>query len=387
MLPLYDQPKQHIWSLPRFASGEKKLIAEWKDSAQRTESTLHQLSPYIGKLKSTLAAALIGAFTREGDLVYDPFCGSGSVALEAWSAKRRVVATDLSPYAVTLTLAKLFPHLSIEDANAELEASAIRVSRVIPSIDLRKVPRWVRSFYHPETLREAIAWAYVLKRRKSYFLLSCLMGILHHQRPGFLSYPSSHAVPYLRERKFPRNQHPKLYEYREVRRRLENKLERSLRRLPDLDHEVSRSCHLRNAASFAPKDKIDAIITSPPYMRQLDYGRDNRLRLWFLGQSDWNSLDRRISPTEKQFFALFRQCLKHWLEILSPSGRCILVIGDNHSRIYNMSLPEAIATMAVHEIGRYSLTAKYTETIPDKRRVRRGYQGSKSETVLILRKE
>src|SRR5258708_20036869 len=46
------------------------------------------------------------------------------------------------------------------------------------------------------------------KQRRSTFLLSCLLAILHHQRPGFLSFPSSHAVPYLRLNSFPRELYP-----------------------------------------------------------------------------------------------------------------------------------------------------------------------------------
>src|SRR6266852_6011353 len=80
-----------------------EIVCDWSGSALKDESTLHQLSPYIGKLKSSIAASLVHQFTKEGDLVYDPFSGSGTVALESWTAGRRVVANDLSPYAYLLT--------------------------------------------------------------------------------------------------------------------------------------------------------------------------------------------------------------------------------------------------------------------------------------------
>ena len=364
-----------------------KLTSDWYRSAQHHESTLHQLSPYIGKLKSTIASALIRSFTHEGDLIYDPFCGSGSIALEAWAANRRVIATDLSPYAVTLTRAKLSPYLAFEDANAELEMSAVRVNEVIRSIDLRKVPKWVRAFYHPETLREVIAWAEVLKKRRSYFLLSCLLGIVHHQRPGFLSYPSSHAVPYLRDRKFPRDSYPNLYEYRAVYERLQRKLRRSMKRLPTLNSSIERSCYQRSAESFVPAAQVNTILTSPPYMRRLDYGRDNRLRLWFLGSPDWEALDHLISPREVQFLELFRRCLRQWWKVLNPRGICILVVGDSYCRSYGVDLPEAIARIATSEVGGYSVEWKCANNIPDMRRVRRGYNGNKCETILILRRD
>ncbi len=360
------------------------IVNEWQGSALREESTLHQLSPYIGKMKSSMANKIVTTFTHRAETIYDPFCGSGTIALQAWVAGRNVIANDLSPYAVVLTRAKLFPDLSLDNATTEIEATAKQVRAIVPTIDLRKTPQWVRSFFHPETLREISAWSQILRSRRSYFLLSCLMGILHHQRPGFLSYPSSHTVPYMRDKKFPRDQFPELYEYRSVKERLQKKVERALKRVPTLDLNVNRACHMRNAAKFAPDGKVDAIITSPPYMRQLDYGRDNRLRLWFLGQRDWKSLDDTISPSEVKFFHVFRDCLKLWHKIVIQNGLCILVLGDTHSRLYDTPLPDAVAQIATKEIGGYSVLCQYTEPIPNNRRVRRNYNGSLTETILVL---
>jgi DNA modification methylase len=360
------------------------LKKKWIGSALREESTLHQISPYIGKMKSSMAQALILSFTRKGDILYDPFCGSGTVALEAWASGRNIIANDLSPYAVVLSRAKLFPHLSVEDAVEEIEAVAQQVLSLIPTVDSRRIPRWVRSFFHPRTLHEIVAWFQVLKSTRSDFILSCLLGILHHQRPGFLSYPSSHTIPYLREKKFPRDLYPELYLYRGVEERLKKKVKRALRRIPDLDPEISRKSYRRNAATFVPKKRVDAIITSPPYMRQLDYGRDNRLRLWFLGTEDWRSMDQVISPSEVQFVRLFGTCLKLWRGVLKPRGLCVLVLGDIYNRSYNLSLPDLVVHIATQEIGGYSVVWKYTEPIPSNRRVRRGCCGSLTETILVL---
>lgn len=142
----------------------ESLVCDWRGSAGKDESTIHQLSPYIGKLKSSMAASLVSQFTKERDLVYDPFSGSGTVALEAWFARRRIVANDLSPYAELLTRAKLFPYRCLEDALRDIELATTDVAESRAEVDLRKVPKWVRQFFHPETLRDTIAWARVLQR-------------------------------------------------------------------------------------------------------------------------------------------------------------------------------------------------------------------------------
>lgn len=359
--------------------------SDWVGSAWQNESTFHQLSPYIGKTKSSMAASLVARFSKKGDVIYDPFSGCGTVAFEAWAANRHVVANDLSPYANVLTRAKLFPYHSLKDGLKDLRRIEVLVAQEISSVDLRKVPIWVRTFFHPETLREAVAWTAVLKNERRWFLLSCLLGILHHQRPGFLSYPSSHTVPYLRAKKFPKARFPDLYEYRSLKDRLEAKIVRSFRRVPNLDFQLRRRCLSVSADRSIPSDPVDAILTSPPYMRQLDYGRDNRLRLWFLGCTDWNELDETISPRQTEFLTLMERCFRRWRKTLKPGGSCVLVIGNECSREGRNDLPGDIASVATTKIGGYSLVSQYTEIIPNDRRVRRGITGSTSETILVLR--
>ncbi|MFQ6120410.1 MAG: DNA methyltransferase, partial [Methanosarcinales archaeon] len=47
--------------------------------------------------------AYIEHFTEQGDIVLDPFCGSGVVACEALIARRKVIANDLNPIATFIT--------------------------------------------------------------------------------------------------------------------------------------------------------------------------------------------------------------------------------------------------------------------------------------------
>ena len=361
------------------------LTCDWAGSALKVESTLHQLSPYIGKLKSSIAGSLISQFTVADDLIYDPFCGSGTVALEAWAAGRNIIANDLSPYAAVVTRAKLFPYPSLEAALEDIETLSDQAETEHGRIDLRTVPVWVRKFFLRETLREALAWAHVLRRRGRWFLLASLLGILHHQRPGFLSFPSSHTVPYLRLKAFPPAKFPQLYEYRSLRDRLEAKVTRAFRRVPELDYTLARQSFSQSAHLLSPKAMVDAIITSPPYMRQLDYARDNRLRLWFLGVNDPNALDKTISPRKDAFLRLMRQCFKKWKTVLKPLKYCILVVGDASSEVQDANLPDIISRIATDEVGGYVHIYNHAEAIPNERRVRRGLTGSTSETIVVLR--
>jgi DNA modification methylase len=365
----------------------KTLIKEWWDEETASQEwTFHQLSPYVGKLKSSLAKSIIRTFTEKGQVIFDPFCGAGTVPLEAWTQGRIAIANDLNPYAYTITNAKLFPPKSLESALKKIDLYQILVNAKLNAIDLRKIPKWVRSFFHPETLRETLCWVDILQENREFFLLSCLLGILHHQRPGFLSFPSSHAVPYLRSKKFPKEIFPQLYEYRSVNDRLKKKVTRSFKRLPELDYTIRRKCTQKDSKEIIKIKGVDAIITSPPYMRQLEYARDNRLRLWFLGCEDWKALDSRISPSENSFIDMIKSNLENWKDMLNENGKCIFILGDSLCRSYGLKLPETISHIAINEIGGYKLLLKVENQIPEKKRVRKHLKGSIFETILVLQK-
>jgi Putative RNA methylase family UPF0020 len=140
----------------------------WKKPCANAECSLHQLSPYIGKVKSSIAGELVEQYSRKGDLVVDPFAGAGTIPLEAAIRGRRAFAADISPYARILCHAKLSPPPSLDAALAAAERALVEAGD-LPQPDLRSVPQWVRRFFHPETLREALRFAGVGRRPGNEF--------------------------------------------------------------------------------------------------------------------------------------------------------------------------------------------------------------------------
>lgn len=278
--------------------------------------SLQEIAPYVGRFSAKRAHELVIRYARPGQTVLDPFCGSSVLPLEAAIYGCNVIAADINPYAILQTRAKLFAPSTLNLALAELdEIKSIQLN----NLGKREIPKWVRAFFHPKTLKEIIAYTDVLNKKKLDFHLACLMGILHHQRPGFLSYPSSHTTPYLRSKKFPKEEYPELYGYRAVRVRLKKKINRTLRKPAYIDPKLNHLVIHSDIRQLELKESMANIcITSPPYMNNLSYGRDNRLRLWFLGVDNWHDFDKCGYNTPKEFSLLMKLFLRKliifWLE-------------------------------------------------------------------------
>ena len=352
------------------------------------ENRLHQLSPYVGKLKSEIANQLIQEFSKPGELIVDPFVGSGTVALEAILLGRRSFSADISPYARLLTLAKT-THQTDLDSALMRHKTLVRLAENLNPPDLRLVPKWVRAFFHPRTLKEVIAYCEVCRKGGDYFHLACILGILHHERPGFLSYPSSHLVPYLRNKKYPRDVFPQMYTYRNYRERIEAKIKRVLKDFKPLPANLARhpQSHFRMSSVFGltlPRDTA-LVLTSPPYMNALDYGRDNRLRLWFLGHENSSILDSKNIKT-KATFSLGLKSLRDKSAATVPQGKfVVLVIGEkvNSARQH---LTSEIAENIFKDKNDFKLIETRDNLIPSTRRSRRNCKAVENEQILIFQR-
>lgn len=367
-------------------SARTDIRISWSGSCLGLESTLHQIAPYIGKMKSTMASRLIREYSRPGGLVLDPFVGSGIVALECLIAGRQIIASDINPYAVLLTRAKMEAPGTLAQALSKA-THYLKMTKLSPEKPtMQETPDWIKEFFHPRTLSEILRLNALLMKNNEYFLQACLLGILHHQRPGFLSYPASHLVPYLRTRRFPKEKYPDAYEYRSVEPRLLSKIRRVYRRLPNIDPRLYRACWQQDASKLClSPESIDAVITSPPYMNALDYARDNRLRLWFLGVKDCREYDEQIN-TKQKFVNLMEECLSRLRSALKDGAYCILVVGELSSSHSVTNIAEMVADIAVNKVGYFLRENVWQDFIPDVRRARKEGRRTKREWIIVLRK-
>ena len=374
------------------AEKEYQLDARlWHGSFNGRESTIQQLAPYVGKMKSGMSRVLVNLYSRPGDIVLDPFSGSGVVPLESALAGRIAWANDLSPYAYVLTRGKSETPGSERTALKQTEALLEAVEKDAPFVDLEPIPVWVREFFHPDTLREIITAFRILRQRENYFLTACLLGILQHVRPGFLSFPASHLVPYLRRNKYPTELFPEMYVYRDLRSRLLAKVKRVYRRhmLPVDWEQRGYQVWQINSMSLPIEDHtVDTIISSPPYYGALDYARDNRLRLWFLGCENWKELDASLTANSKVYLPQMTKCLQEMNRVLKPEGHCVLVLGDVDRDGRTKRTAEILGALAKEVTdSQFVVDTIYDDLIPDDRRTRRRTKTTKFERILVMRKQ
>jgi len=77
--------------------------------ASESDYATHNLHPYPGKFLPHYPRIFIQYYSREGDLVIDPMCGSGTTLIEACLLNRRAYGTDIDPVAALVARVSITP--------------------------------------------------------------------------------------------------------------------------------------------------------------------------------------------------------------------------------------------------------------------------------------
>ncbi len=298
---------------------------------------LHSLCSYQGKMKPSLAHHLVRTFTNPGDAILDPFCGSGTIPLEACLQGRNGFGIDIGRFPCIVTNAKLRPAsvTSCESLLADLEnfikdyqptppeyedAAAVSFNKSIPD------------YFHPDTLREILAARSFLLRSKTRsaafdLLYASTLHLLHGNRPYALSRRSHPLTPYAPTGPT---------EYRCLMDRLRDKVTRTLS--CDRGNAFAKGrCYLGDALHAWPEalSKINAVITSPPFFDSTRFYLMNWMRMWFTG---WSRQDFDTKPQEflevrqKQSMEVYDPVFEIAAERLVTNGLFVMHVGVSYKK-------------------------------------------------------
>lgn len=375
---------------------------DWAFTDVNTSYLSHNLHPYPAKFIPQIPFHLIKLLSLKGEMVWDPFGGSGTTALESLLLGRQAVSSDISPLASligaakTITLTKenetFFNDFIEKITILSLECDRFDDIFQRHSIDIEnsspEIPNQEK-WFHNNVWRELsyLKWEIDLLSNpetsviaKSAFSKIIIKSSFQDSETRYTSKPRDVEKGFV------------LKTYARELKSVLGKLRR-LSPLLKFRRGAFITVDLRNE-TVVPDGSVDLIVSSPPYPNATDYHLYHRFRLFWLG-FDPRPLGKKEIGSHlrhqkdntgiEQYLDEMKSCLIRMYQGLRYGRYCVLVLGDAIFKGELFATAELVCDMAI-EVG-FELVGITKRQLPDnKRSFISSARRLKEEKLLILRK-
>jgi len=292
---------------------------------RRPDRLTHYLFRYPAKFHPPVVSALLDRYTRPGDLVLDPFVGSGTALVEASVLGRRSVGVDVDPVAVEVSRAKtrrydvakahraskklldqLLPFERNESDYAELmfediSDEAMNECLAHEGLWIPAIPRlghWFRRYVTVDLARIVHAIDATRMDAKSRLLLRIVLASIIRNASNADPVPVS-GLEYTSHMRRRDEEGRLVNVYALFRGALQKALAAIEEYARSVVVDLPEPVVLCGDATRLPHQlptEVDAVLTSPPYHNAVDYYRRHQLEVFWLGLTASQADRHRLLP-------------------------------------------------------------------------------------------
>lgn len=374
---------------------------DWECMGADTQYLTHSIHRYSGKFIPQIGKQVTLLLTEPGDVILDPYCGSGTVLLECCLAGRHSIGIDLNPLAVLISKVKTNP---VEKTRLEnfVQAMEARVNLLLkePRLGLfgqsqvqcqdlreraRRDPRWSATWYR-KWFQDGVRLELITIHQQILsepdqecrnIALVAFSDILRKCSNANPSYPN---VMFDRNRGTPPSATP---EFIARLRQVVSSVSELEARLVDMP--IPKVIWGKAQHTGLDSCSIDAIITHPPYIGSIPYAEYGLLSLVWLGY-DPKMVDEQLTGGRRQssdvvqrFELEFSEMLEEGFRVLKSGGNIFMLLGNPLVRGRRVDLA-AMAKNIAPSIG-FCLTA-----VHERRGTNRRANLMAKESLLFFRK-
>lgn len=372
---------------------------DWSFTADDTGFLTHDLHPYPAKYIPQIPGHLISRLSLRGELVCDPFGGSGTTALEAVRLGRRAISVDANPVGTLIGKVKTCKL----DRKVATDLHAIRCALATRIDDLPRDPNVLCGEYKTfiPDISNAEKW-FPLTSRGELALVKARIKALESETAKNIAELALSRI--ILKVSFQDSETRYSSKPRDIP--VGETLKRFLLALDEIVRNVTRTqpalrygicdfitADIRNLTSLK-EESVDLVVTSPPYGNSMDYHLYHRFRLLWLGFDPRNLAKMEIGSHLRHqkeatgfegYLADMSESLRSIFRVLKPGRYAVLVVGDAIYKEVLYKGAESIGDLA-EKIGFESLCIIERQIHKTKRSFISAGRRATTEKLLILKK-
>lgn len=367
---------------------------DWSFKDDDTTYLTHNFHPYPAKFIPQIPKTLIESFSSEGDTILDPFCGGGTTLVEAVLLNRNAIGTDTNPVGILSAKVK-----STKLNNEELQELKNQIDIIESDLSLNKIEK---DQNHIPKITNIDLWFSQNVTDELSYLKSKISKVNNTSVKNFLELAFSSIIVRVSNQKG-----ETIYSSKKKNIQDKEVIVEYLKRIKMMYGRIVQfsklsgngfvKTYVDDARSLKKiEDKIDLVITSPPYPNAFDYFLYHKHRISWIGHdplkvkkaeigSHLNYQSKNVDEVE-EFKKDFSEHLKSIYRLLKNGAYYCIVIGDSkfHGKIiHNADLITDMAKNSgfevISNIERYLPKNKRSFSIRARRIMK--------ENIIILRKK
>lgn len=314
---------------------------------------LDKIHPYPAKYTVEMIKEFIEKYTSEGELVIDPFMGSGTTGLTATYLKRYFIGSDINPIANLVSNFKL-NYLNEEEKKVaqnfreELEVflneknivkTLLNTENKYSNISVKiKSYKSIEHWFKPQVIKSLSGiLSFIDYYLEEYSKVKNIALTSFSSIIVTVSNQESNTRYVAIEKE---NLNP-IYVYNQFIKKFDTLLELCIKDDREKEFLEKSKAYLKNSKQFnellEEEKKADFLITSPPYPNTYDYYLYHKHRMLWLGyeyepvmneeigsRREFSSLKRPPQKFEEDLFEIFESCDK----VLKKGAYILIIIGD-----------------------------------------------------------
>ena len=304
-----------------------------------TSYLTHSLHPFPAKFPPQIPQRILAQFSRMGETVLDPFCGSGTTLIEARLQGINAIGVDVNGLFCLLAKVKVTP---LNQKQTDLVRNLIKIIN-------NESFHWSFGERRKMCIREFDGLNHWFQRNVAEeitFILSAIDTIEDNDVRDFLKIVLSSIIVRVSNQESDTR-------FAAINKNIQNcetfnlfieKAKEYIQRVVEYSKLIQKQTSIRiyNAdsrdLSFIESSSIDLIITSPPYANSYDYYLYHKFRKRWLGLdvrfAQYNEIGSRreyssLRENPKKWINDLIKCLIEMNRVLKAKGFSFIVIGDS----------------------------------------------------------